>query len=95
MLAEESPLALAMAIPTEQPTKLFFKPKAIYLAEKGNVLEEFPMRNLVKWAINREQFIFETKKKDGMLRSQTVLTPYAHICSSYLSIVQKLFTRSS
>lgn len=37
-------LAMAMGVPTDQAIKLFFKPKKIYLTEKGEIREEFSMR---------------------------------------------------
>jgi hypothetical protein len=30
-ICDKCPLSMAMAIPTEQPVKLYFKPKKIYL----------------------------------------------------------------
>jgi hypothetical protein len=36
-VCDKCPLAMAMAIPTEQAVKLFFKPKKIYLTEKGEI----------------------------------------------------------
>jgi hypothetical protein len=38
-ICNESPLAMSMAIPTDQTAKLFLKPKKIYLTEKGAVME--------------------------------------------------------
>lgn len=38
-ICNECSLAMSIAIPTEQPIKLFFKPKKIYLTEKSNVVE--------------------------------------------------------
>ena len=53
MVAQECPLALALSIPTEQPIKLFLKPKMIYLTEKSDILEEFPIKTVSKWAIDK------------------------------------------
>lgn len=50
-----------MAIPTDQTIKLFLKPKKIYLAEKYQVKEQFTMRSIVKWAIDKEKFVFDVK----------------------------------
>jgi hypothetical protein len=79
-----------LAIPTEQPIKLFLKPKMLYLTEKCNTLEEFPIRTVIKWAIDKEKFIFDVKLKEGKTRSQAIFTHHAHICSSYLSLIPKL-----
>lgn len=44
---------MAMAVPTDQAIKLYFKPKKIYLTEKGEVREEYSMRVIEKWAIDK------------------------------------------
>ena len=92
MIAQNCPLALALAIPTEQPIKLFMKPKMIYLTEKCNILEEFSIRSIVKWAIDKEKFIIDVKGKDGKGRKQAVFTHFSHICSGYLSLVTKMIS---
>ena len=38
-VCNECPLAMAMAIPTEQAIKLYFKPKKIYLTDKCEIKE--------------------------------------------------------
>lgn len=52
-ICDKCPLAMAVAIPTEQPVKLYLKPKKIYLTEKSEIREEFAMKNIVKWAIDK------------------------------------------
>ncbi len=52
-ICDKCPLAMAVAIPTEQPVKLYLKPKKVYLAEKSQIREEFAMKNIVKWAIDK------------------------------------------
>ena len=36
-ICNECPLAMAMGVPTDQAIKLLFKPKRIYLTEKGEI----------------------------------------------------------
>jgi hypothetical protein len=44
---------MAMAIPTEQAIKLYFKPKKIYLTDRNEIQEEYSMKNIEKWAVDR------------------------------------------
>ena len=80
-ICDECPLAMSMAIPTEQAVKLYFKPKKIYLTEKCEVVEEFLMRSVVKWAMDKEKFVFEVKGS----KSHAVFTEFASVCSQFLS----------
>lgn len=52
-ICSKCPLAMSLAVPTDQPIKLFLKPKKIYLAEKCNIIEEYALRSIVKWAIDK------------------------------------------
>lgn len=52
-IASKCQLAMSMAIPTENPIKLFFKPKKLYLAEKAMIVEEYSLRSIVTWAIDK------------------------------------------
>ena len=63
---------MAMAVPTDQVIKLYFKPKKIYLTEKGEVKEEYSMRVIEKWAIDKEKFVFDIK--GGSNKTQVVYT---------------------
>jgi hypothetical protein len=80
---------MSMAIPTDQTTKLFLKPKKIYLTEKGEVMEVFSMKTISKWAIDKEKFVFDVKNS----KSHVVLTEHAHICSHYLSELPKVLKK--
>jgi hypothetical protein len=82
---------MSMAIPTEQTIKLFFKPKKIYLTEKCEIKEEFSMRNIVKWAIDKEKFVFDVKGS----KSHAIFTEYAHICSQFLSELPKVLKKQA
>ena len=80
---------MAMAVPTEQPVKLFFRPKKIYLTEKGEIRDEFAMRSIVKWAIDKEKFVFDVKGTT----SHVVFTEFAYICSQFLSDLPKILKK--
>lgn len=88
-ICDNCPLAMAMAIPTDQAVKLFFKPKKIYLTEKGAIKEEFSMRNIVRWAIDKEKFVFDVKGST----SHVVFTEFAYICSQFLSDLPKILKK--
>lgn len=88
-ICDKCPLAMAMAIPTEQAVKLFFKPKKIYLTEKGEIRDEFAMRSIVKWAIDKEKFVFDVKGST----SHVVFTEFAYICSQFLSDLPKILKK--
>lgn len=47
---EEAPLSLAISISTEQKVKLHFKHKTMYLTDDHEVVEEIPIKNIVKYA---------------------------------------------
>ena len=100
-ICDRCPLAMSMAIPTEQPIKLYFKPKKIYLTEKGEVREEFPMKTIVKWGIDKEKFIFDVKagprgnNTNSSSSSHVVFTEFAHICSQFLSELPKLLKKKN
>ena len=85
-ICDECPLAMSMAIPTEQAIKLYLKPKKIYLTEKCEVHEEFSMRSVIKWAMDKEKFVFEVKGN----KSHAVFTEYASVCSQFLSELPKI-----
>jgi hypothetical protein len=91
-ICNQCPLAMAMGVPTDQPIKLFFKPKKVYLTEKGETKEEFSMRVIEKWAIDKEKFVFEIK--GGKLKTQVVFTEYAFVCSQFLSELPKMLKRN-
>ena len=71
-ICDECPLAMAMGVPTDQAIKLYFKPKKIYLTEKGEIRDEFSMRVVEKWAMDKEKFVFEVK--GGNVKTQVIFT---------------------
>ena len=91
-VSSDCALAMAMGVPTEQAVKLYLKPKKIYLAEKGEVKEEFSMRNIEKWAIDKEKFVFDVK--GGATKTQLIYTEYAFVCSQFLSELPKILKRN-
>ena len=52
---------MAMGVPTEQSIKIYFKPKKIYLTDKSEIIDQFSMKNIEKWAIDKEKFVFDVK----------------------------------
>ena len=86
-VSQECPLAMAMAIPTDQVIKVYFKPKKIYLTDRNEIQEEFSMRNIVTWAIDKEKFVFDVK---GDKNKKVIYTEYAFSCNQFLSEIPKL-----
>ena len=58
MVAEECPLCMSMGVGTEQNVKVFLKQKHIFLAEKDNIVEKIPVKQITKYAEDEEKFIF-------------------------------------
>lgn len=83
---------MAMAIPTDQVIKIYFKPKKIYLTDKNEIQEEYSMRNIEKWAIDKEKFVFDVK--GGKTKTQAIFTEYAFSCSQFLSDLPRMLKRS-
>jgi hypothetical protein len=81
---------MAMGVPTEQALKIYFKPKKIYLTERSEVREEYSMRNIEKWAIDKEKFVFDVKG----IKTQVIFTEYAYVCSQFLSDLPKVLKRN-
>jgi len=83
---------MAMGIPTDQALKIYFKPKKIFLTEKSEVKDEFSMRNIEKWAIDKEKFVFDVKGESK--KTQVIFTEYAFVCSQFLSDLPKVLKRN-
>jgi len=47
------------------------------------------MKNISKWAIDKEKFVFDVKNGNN----HVVLTEHAHICSHYLSELPKVLKK--
>ena len=78
---------MALSIPTDQVIKLYFKPKKIYLTDRNEIQEEFSMRNIVSWAIDKEKFVFDVK---GDKNKKVIYTEYGFSCNQFLSDIPKL-----
>ena len=83
---------MAMGVPTEQALKIYFKPKKIYLTEKSEIRDEYSMRNIEKWAIDKEKFVLDVKDKS--VKTQVIFTEYAFVCSQFLSDLPKVLKRN-
>jgi hypothetical protein len=53
------------------------------------------LKNIVKWAIDKEKFVFDVKTKEGNSENKThaIFTEYAHICSQYLYDLSKVMSK--
>lgn len=81
---------MAMAIPADtiyKAIKIFFKPRRIYMTEKGVILEEYSLSSISKWSIDKEKFVFNIKSKNGVTESgsHVIFTEFASVCSQFLS----------
>jgi hypothetical protein len=47
------------------------------------------MKNISKWAIDKEKFVFDVKNGNN----HVILTEHAHICSHYLSELPKVLKK--
>jgi hypothetical protein len=47
------------------------------------------MKNISKWAIDKEKFVFDVKNGNN----HVILTEYAHVCSHYLSELPKVLKK--
>lgn len=83
---------MAMAIPTEQAIKLYFKPKKIYLTDRNEIQEEYSMKSIEKWAVDKQKFVFDVK--GGKVKTQAIFTEYAFSCSQFLSDLPRMLKRS-
>ena len=90
-ICEECPLCLSLVVQTEQNIKLFLRPKKIFLTEKGEIIEEIPIKKITKFAEDDEKFVFEIR---GATQTKIIYTEYGSICCSYLSLLPKLITSS-
>ena len=86
---DTSPLCMAIPFPTACSTKVFMKPKRIYLLEGDRIIEEIGIRRILRWGSD-ENTLMLTVKDNNSERTITIKTQYARIISNNLSVCMKL-----
>lgn len=80
---------MATTFPTEGNTKLYIKPKRIYIVENDEIIEEIGIRRVLRWGCD-ESTLMLTVRDNNSERVMTIKSEFAKIVGSYLSTSMKL-----
>ena len=80
---------MSIAFSTDGNTKLYLKPKRLFIVENDEIIEEIGIRRVLRWGCD-DTTLMLTIKDNSSERVMTIKSQYAKTIGAYLSTSMKL-----